>query len=187
MMKSIERWVSKITLVLGTVVLMLMVAQIVIDVVMRAVAGSGFPATSELVSKYYMVAVSFMPIAYAEVHRRHVEATVFTDLLSARKKQAVTLLGFIISVCVYGILTWGSLGEALEQTEKRAYVESGVDIFYTWPSYWILPVFLGLMWFVCVIRVVTLASHVFRGKLQDLDEGRGAIDVSSNQAKQEGA
>ena len=183
MIKSVEQWISKVTLLLGSVVLMLMMGQIVVDVFMRSVFSAGFPATAELVAKYYMVAVSFVPVAYAEVKRRHVEATIFTDLLAKRKKQLVVCAGFLLSIFVYSLLLWGTFFDALEQTEKGAYVESGIDIFYTWPSYWILPVSFGVMLLLCILRFLSLLSAILHGEYLDLDEdGNEAIAVNLDHA-----
>lgn len=166
-MKQLESWIGRLTIGMGAVILMLMVLQIVIDVAMRSLLGAGFPATSELVSKYYMVAVSFMPIAYAEVRRRHVEATIFTDRLPEKAKLVVTLMGFVLSLLVYAALCWGTLVEALAHTNKGSYVESGVDIFYTWPSYWILPFSFGLMAVVVAMRVIVSARELLTNHIED--------------------
>jgi len=182
MIKSIEQWITKVTLLLGSLVLMLMMGQIVVDVFMRSVLNAGFPATSELVAKYYMVAVSFLPVAYAEVKRRHVEATIFTDMLSKQKKQFVVWFGFLLSICVYSLLLWGTFFDALEQTEKRAYVESGIDIFYTWPSYWILPVSFGVMLLLCVLRFIQMSASILSGRVLDVDESTEVIPVNLDHA-----
>ena len=73
-MTLLHRFVGTATKLIGSVVLILMALQIVVDVFMRNLVGAGFPATTDLVSKYYMILVSFLPIAYAELQRRHVEA-----------------------------------------------------------------------------------------------------------------
>lgn len=174
-MKSIEQWITKVTLLLGSLVLVLMMGQIVVDVFMRSVFSAGFPATAELVAKYYMVAVSFLPVAYAEVQRRHVEATIFTDMLSKRKKQIVVWFGYLLSIVVYSLLVWGTYFDALEQTEKRSWVESGIDIFYTWPGYWILPVSFGAMLLLCGLRFFALSAAILSGN--DLDFDNSNTDV----------
>lgn len=177
-MKKVETWIGRITIGIGGLVLMLMVLQIIIDVAMRSLFGAGFPATSELVSKYYMVAVSFLPIAYAEVKRRHVEATIFTDILPARGKAVVHLLGFLLSVAVYSALCWGTALEALAHTQKGSYVESGVHMFYTWPSYWILPVSFALMVLISAMRVVETVAELATNHIVDHTDGQEAMSIT---------
>jgi TRAP-type C4-dicarboxylate transport system permease small subunit len=164
-MNTLEKLIARLTLGIGSVLLVLMVVQIVIDVLMRSTMGAGFPATSELVSKYYMVAVSFLPIAYAELRRRHIEASIFTDYLGPRGKLVVLLFGYVLSLLVYTALTWGTAVEALLNTEKGAYVETGTAIFYTWPSYWILPFSFALMSIVLLMRVISGFAELIQNRI----------------------
>lgn len=152
--------VSRSTTIIGGTILILMVLQIVVDVFMRNIMGAGFPATAEVVSKYYMVIVSFLPIAFTECRRRHVEASIFTDMAPTKAKPVFMLIGFVLSLGVYTLLTYGTIAEAMRQTSQGAYVEAGTMDFYTWPSYWILPISFGLMTIAMVIRVVS----VLRGR-----------------------
>ena len=132
-----------------------------IDVFMRNTVGAGFPATADLVSKYYMIAVSFLPVAYSELKRRQVEASIFTDRLPPRVQPAIFALGFLLSIAAYALLAWGTGSEALVQTQRRAYVEAGAILFYTWPGYWILPLSFGLMALVLMLRLYQVLTGGF--------------------------
>lgn len=176
-MELINRFIANATKWIGSAILLLMALQIVIDVFMRNVVGAGFPATSELVSKYYMLAVSFLPVAYSELKRRHVEASIFTNMLPKKLHPAVYFLGFAISLAAYGILAWGTAKEALVQTGRGAYVETGTLFFYTWPGYWILPVCFGLMALVVAYRLV----QVLRGTFEDVPTEAAAVADPLNQ------
>ena len=160
-MKAIETAISRASIVLGSLVLMAMMLQVVIDVISRKVLGAGFPATADLVSKYYMVAVSFLPLAMTEVHRRHIEATIFTQRLHGLPRKIVFLFGFAMALAVFCLLTKGSLDEALKQTARGAYVDAGTMRFPTWPSYWILPVSFALMALVLVLRIIEILTGHF--------------------------
>ncbi len=160
-MKLLHRFVGSATKVIGSAVLVLMALQIVIDVFMRNVVGAGFPATADLVSKYYMILVSFLPVAYAEVQRRHVEASVFTDMMPKPMHRWVYFMGFALSFVVYALLAWGTAREAIVQSSRGAYVEAGTIVFYTWPGYWILPVSFALMTLILGFRLIEVARGVF--------------------------
>ncbi|MXN64391.1 TRAP transporter small permease subunit [Stappia sp. GBMRC 2046] len=166
-MRSLETWISRISMVLASLVLLAMMLQVVVDVFMRSFLGAGFPATADLVGRYYMVAISFVPLAMTEIGRRHIEATIFTDGLRGTARQAVALAGFCIGLVVFGFLTWGSAVEALSQTGRGAYVEAGTMHFLTWPSYWILPVSFALMELVLAIRVIEVLTGRFELSLHD--------------------
>ncbi|MDF1802137.1 TRAP transporter small permease [Thalassovita sp.] len=176
-MKLLHSFVGTATKLIGSAVLVLMALQIVIDVFMRNVLGAGFPATADLVSKYYMILVSFLPIAYAELQRRHVEASVFTDMMPKPTHRWIYLFGFVLSFVVYAMLAWGTMKEALVQTGRGAYVEAGTIVFYTWPGYWILPVSFALMTIVLGVRLV----EVSRGAFADIPADQAQIAEPPNQ------
>lgn len=167
-MELLQRFIGSATKLIGSAVLVLMALQIVVDVFMRNVVGAGFPATADLVSKYYMIIVSFLPIAFAELQRRHVEASVFTDMMPKVTHRWIYLLGFALSFVVYALLTWGTAQEALVQTSRGAYVEAGTIIFRTWPGYWILPVSFGSMTIVLGFRLIEVARGQFADVPADL-------------------
>ena len=160
-MKTLETAIARASIWLGALVLMAMMLQVVVDVVARSLFGTAFPATPDIVAKYYMVAVSLMPLAMTELSRRLIEATIFTQKLRGGTRQAVVLLGFVVSAVVFAILTWGSTAEAIKQTARGAYVEAGTMRVPTWPSYWILPVAFGLMLLVLMLRIVEVVTGRF--------------------------
>lgn len=179
-MRNFETWIRRVTVVVGCFVLCLMMLQVVVDVFLRTFAGAGFPATPDLVSKYYMVAVSFLPLALTEVKRRHIEATIFTEKLTGRARDAVFLLGFAIGTAVFSVLFWGTAQEAISQTARGSYVEAGVVRFLTWPSYWILPVSFGLMTVMLALRVAQVLGGRFTDAPHDpLDELTSNSDEAS--------
>ncbi|WP_095587420.1 TRAP transporter small permease [Actibacterium ureilyticum] len=160
-MKTFENWIDRISIACVSVALLAMMLQIVIDVFMRSLLGSGFPSTADLVSRYYMVAISLLPLAVTEIHRRHIEATIFTDALRGGWRQAVAWLGIGIGLCVFGLMAYATFGEAMKQTTRGAYVEVGTTVFQTWPSYWIPALSFALMTVVLLLRVYQLATGRF--------------------------
>lgn len=161
-MSPIERIIELITTGVGLTVLGVMPVLIVIDVFTRNVFGSGFPATTEVVSRYLIIVISFLPIAYAEIQRRHIEASIFTDMLPQVTKPLIAFIGFVLSTIVYAALTWGTALEAMRKTERGAYIEAGVIEFSVWPGYWILPFCYGLMVIVLLLRLSQVLTGRFR-------------------------
>lgn len=170
MLKPIETAVARFSMVLGGLVLLAMMAQVVVDVFMRAFLGAGFPATSDLVGKYYMVAVSVLPLALTELKRRHIEATIFTQNLTGFGLKAVQLFGFLCFGTVLAVLLYGSATEALRQTTRGAYIQAGTLHFVTWPSYWILPFSFGLALLVILIRIIEVLTGNFQDGEHDVME-----------------
>lgn len=161
-MDATERAVAWISAIVGSAVLMAMMLQITVDVFMRNFVGAGFPATADIVSRYYMVAVSFLPLAMTQVADRHIEATIFTDKLRGGARRAVLLFGTAIGIAVFALVAWGTGAEAMRQTARAAYVEAGTIHVPTWPSYWIVPVSAALMLVVLALRLVRMLTGTFR-------------------------
>ncbi|MEZ5810554.1 MAG: TRAP transporter small permease [Rhizobiaceae bacterium] len=143
-----ERIVEKVTLTLGTAVLVAMAVLIAADVLLRQTMDAGIPTVPDFVSFYLMVAISFIPIAYTQVYRSHVETTVLFQVLPPALKKILLWLNAAIGIGMFSLLTYLSLVEALNQTEKRSFIESGKVLFQIWPSYWLLPISFGAMLFV---------------------------------------
>lgn len=157
-MRFLETWIHRISLVGISVILLAMMVQVVIDVAMRSFLGAGFPATADLVGRYYMVGISLLPLAMTEIGRRHIEATIFTDRLQGLARSLVAGLGILVGLAVFALLSWGTLQEALRQTARGAYVEAGAVHFLTWPSYWIPVVAFMLMTVILVLRLIELLT-----------------------------
>lgn len=172
-MRLVEKLLSNLTIGVGTIVLTLMMIQISVDVITRNLFGAGFPGTTELVGRYYMVAVSFVPLAFTELRRRHIETTVLTDLLPKSLMPPLLGAGFVLSAVVYGAMATASFTEAARQTSNGSFVEAGLIRFLTWPSYWILPISFGLMTLICLGRIL----QVSMGRL-DFIENSSADELS---------
>jgi len=160
-MKILENWIAQGSVVFASVILLTMMLQIVADVVMRNTVGAGFPATADLVSRYYMVAISLLPLALTEIHRRHIEATIFTQGFRGKAKRAISWLGIGFALAVFVMMAYVSFSEAIKQTGRGSYVEVGTTVFQTWPSYWIPPVSFALMALVMLLRFFQLATGRF--------------------------
>jgi TRAP-type C4-dicarboxylate transport system permease small subunit len=179
-METVEKWISRISMTLAALIVLAMMMQVVIDVFMRSFLGAGFPATADLVGRYYMVSVSFLPLAMTEIARRHIEATIFTDGLKGAARHAIHVLGFAVALIVFGILSYGATAEALNQTARRAYVDAGTLHFPTWPSYWIPPLSFTLMEIALLLGLVALLTGRFKEGAHDpLEE----IDSHIGEAK----
>lgn len=124
---------------LGAIGILLMMLHITIDVLARMFLGSPLIGTNEVVSRYYMVAVAFLPLAWVE-HRKGMIAVELFDSLLGRKALLVgDLLVAAVSAGVLVLLGWTSLGEAVEAFEKSAFVMAVGTRIPVWPTYFMIP------------------------------------------------
>lgn len=102
---------------------------------------------AEAVAEMLLVAVVFLPLAWTQAQRQHVEVTLFTDFARAEMRRRFIWFG-----CLVGFLAFSMLTYAMLQGAMRAYVTGdsylGVNEIVTWPAR--------------AIAVVGLAAFVIR-------------------------
>lgn len=129
---------------LGAVAILLMMVHIVADGLLRTFFSSGVPATMEFASFYYMVAVTFLPLAYIQIARGHVIVELFTGGLPRRTNYAIDgFIGLILTAGA-GYFTYAATWKALAMTRVGEFA-IGTIVLPTWPTRWFLVAGLGLL------------------------------------------
>tara|TARA_R110002020_G_scaffold184947_2_gene382361 strand:- start:73514 stop:74080 length:567 start_codon:yes stop_codon:yes gene_type:complete len=156
------------TQVIAAILVLAMMLHVVLDVILKYAISSGFPATVEIVSNYYLVGLAFLPLALAEKQNSHISVEVVTSILPMPVQRALLVLAWILSIITYAVLAQQTFLDALEKQRIGAFIFSqGVRLF-TWPCYFMLPIGFGLMVLALLYRIVALV-------LPDND-GLGAAD-----------
>ena len=92
------------------------------------------------VSFYYMVAVTFFPLAYVCHNEGHISVELFTKGLSRRKSHSLEAIllfvSFVFSIW-FATETWS---RALESYAEGEMWETSDDMISIWPSRFILPI-----------------------------------------------
>lgn len=164
-LSKLSLWISNGVGLLGVLGILVMMLHIVADVVARLLLGSPLVGTNEIVSRYYMVAVAFLPIAWVE-HRRAMITVELVDGMMGRKARfASDILVAITSLLALVLVVWTSLGEALDAFGKGAFVMAIGTRIPVWPTYFILPLGCGLAALLVLARTVEM---ILTGKTADL-------------------
>ena len=133
---------------------------ITVDVGMKALFNAPFSNTIELVSYYYMVPLTFLPIVMLEVRREHIDTDIFFRFFPRPLKRLARLISGAITVGIYGLLAWYTFEQALKSTATGE-LAMGVNLLPIWPVRWILPVVFSLA--TLIATVMTLHYLVERG------------------------
>src|SRR5690606_19973631 len=112
--KFLERLILFTTVIAGAAIALMML-QVSLDVLLRFTVGKGLPGTLTIVSDYYMVIAAFVPLAYAELRKAHIQMELVTDLLPPRLSHRLQGWMLLPTALVVGLLTWRGLEEALKQ------------------------------------------------------------------------
>ena len=135
---------------LGIVIMML---HIVLDVAGREIVGVPLDGTTEIVSFYNMVVVTFLPLAYVSHHEGHITVELFTRGLGKRRLaalEAVVGIFCLAFVIVFVTETWIAAEESRDTGEMW---ETSDDLITIWPSRYVLPLGAGLMAIYMVVRI----------------------------------
>jgi len=133
---------------------LLMMLHITADVTGRVVFDRPLDGTIEIVSGYYMVAVSFLPLAYISRHEGQIFVELFTRNLAERQLLRLEIVVKAVTVAYLSVFAWKTGEEAVFQTVSREMWETANGFVDIWPSRWALPLGCGLMAMYLALRMV---------------------------------
>lgn len=129
----------------GVTAVALMMFHITADVLSKLLLSWPLPGTIAIVSHYYMVALVFVPLAFAERRNAHISVEVLVEHMPVVTQRRLNGLATVFSAAVFGILAWRGLLEADRKYHVGSFImEQGTRI-DTWPAYYLLPLGTGLM------------------------------------------
>lgn len=100
------RWVDVPLLRIGSVGLLLMMAATVVSALGAAVFSRPVPDIVTI-DEVLMAFVVFLPLAFVQLHRDHIEVGIATDWLPPRPLAMVRTFGLVVAIGVFGLLFWG--------------------------------------------------------------------------------
>lgn len=139
--------------VVGAIAMVLMMVHIVTDGVMRTFFSKSAPGTMEFASFYYMVAVTFLPLAYIHATRGHVIIELFTGGLPRKVVYGIdSAVGFLLSVGA-AIFAYAATWKALAMTRAGEYA-IGMIIVPTWQTRWLVVAGVGMLAVVALLEAI---------------------------------
>ncbi|MCY6382200.1 TRAP transporter small permease [Hoeflea prorocentri] len=135
---------------------------ITVDVGMRALFNAPFSVTTELVSYYYMVPLTFLPIMMLEMRGEHIDTTLFYQMFPKSLKKLARVVSGVITIGIYGLLTRFTFAQALTSTASGE-VAMGVNLLPIWPVRWVLPVVFALS----TVAAFLMTVHYLSGNAND--------------------
>lgn len=141
--KTIAR-ASRLLSYVAALCLFLMMAQIVLDVVLKYVFSAPIEGNLEVVSFYYMVAVVFLPLAMVELRHEHINVDLFVQMAPKGAQRYVYSFSSTLTATFFAILTYQTFIDAMKSTAAGE-VMMGTNLVSIWPSRWALPLGFGLI------------------------------------------
>jgi TRAP-type C4-dicarboxylate transport system permease small subunit len=129
----------------------LMCLHIVVEIVANSVFRMPIEGTTEIVARWYMVALVFLPLAIIQRRNGHIKAGVFTDLLSPRALMLLEACIAILMAAFSFLFAWYSGIDAVEATKQRESFELMRGTMTVWPTRWFVPIGFATMGFVALL------------------------------------
>ncbi|MGE0629285.1 MAG: TRAP transporter small permease subunit [Hyphomicrobiaceae bacterium] len=138
---TLSCWAMWLSMFIGA----LMMVHIAADVTARHFFGGSLFGTIEIVSGYYMVAVTFLPLAWLVGREGHIIVELFTRNLKGRSLLRLETIVLVFSIAYVSVLAWQSTINAFEQTARKEQWETALGFVAMWPSRWMLVVGFGCL------------------------------------------
>jgi len=152
-----ERLVEKLGAVASVIACILcatMALHIAVEAAARTLLDMPLPGTVAIVSHYYMIAVTFLPLALVERRDANVSVEIVVQHFPEAVQRTIQALGWLLTACAFGLLTWVSWIEAIRRQSIGTYVmESGREIIL-WPTYFMPALGFGLATLVLIGKIL---------------------------------
>lgn len=143
---------------LGALAVALMMVHIAADVAAKALFSTPLPGTIAIVSQYYMVAIVFIPLAFAERRSLHISVEVVAERLPDRVQDMLAVASALLSALVYAALALRGWEEASRAAATGLFIiEQDVRV-DTWPARWLMPAGAAMMLAALVFKLARRAA-----------------------------
>lgn len=153
---------SHVLLLLSGIALVAMMLQVTGDVVAKYLFHNPIKSTLDVVTYYYMVALTFLPLAAVERGGGHIAVELLTQVFSPRARVRVAILSALVSCAFFGVLGVITLGTAIEKFHIGEYVMGTLQL-QVWPSRFFVPIGFCLIALVCFAKAVKDAFGLIGG------------------------
>ncbi|MCA2012149.1 TRAP transporter small permease [Cereibacter sphaeroides] len=153
---------SRLSTALGVVSVSVMALHISAEVLSRLFLGQSLFGTIEIISYYYMVAASFLPLASAQLQGQMIATDAFSKIVPAVLRPVTDFLGRLVSLATCGMLIWAAWVQALSKTAVNEAISGLGAPVLIWPSRWMLVIGLGALFLAQLVQLP-------RGARSDLD------------------
>lgn len=109
------------------------------DVLSRNLLDRPIPATNEIASRYYMVTIAFLPLAWVERKGAMVRVELLDTMMPAWVLRLTEVAVVVLCIAVYAMLAKVTWDTALKNYNIGSFVDVLGHKIAVWPSYFLLP------------------------------------------------
>lgn len=165
-MERLVRYLSQLLMYFGMAIILLMALHVAASVAMRWMMGRDIPLTLEMTTYYYMVALTFLPLALIDLTHRHIRAEFLYAMMPAAVRYLLALAIRLAMVGYLGFLTWRSFLNAESRSRVNEQIVTMLGNMPIWPARWLVP--FGLA--VATLAALVLAYRALMGRDDELPD-----------------
>jgi len=155
-MEPVSRWCA----IAGGISLLVMMAVVVSDVILRATLRTTFQASIELV-EVLLVIVVFSGMAYCAVKKAHIRVDVLIDRFSSTARLAITACTDLMSVVVIFIISWRSA--VMASVQYTQHFDTGLLGIPKWPFAAATCLFMGIFALTMLVNFIESLGDLAAG------------------------
>ena len=142
----------------GGAAVVLMMLHVTLDVVLLNLFRVSMNTTPEIVARYYMVAVAFLPLGWLTLRNQMISVELLDFVLPKRVRGYLDVLIALTGTLIYGMLTYATWFKALREMRSGSFVELVRFQMPIWHSHFLVPIGFGLATLACALMTIVLLS-----------------------------
>lgn len=133
-------WIARIMGYIGAFAVVAMMLHITLDVLLRNLFNISMNTVPEIVARYYMTALAFLPLGWLELKRQMISVELIEFVLTERVRRYSDAAVMVIAAVIYGFLAWTNWDKAISETRVGTLVEIATYKMPVWHSFYFAPV-----------------------------------------------
>jgi len=139
-----------------------MILQVFLDVGLRTFYNNPLPATLEIVSYWWMVALSFLGLAYAKVRHEHISVNLLSESVPPKVKTFNDVFIEVVVLVVVALIAYFSFIASLDALETGESA-SGLFSIPVWPARFFIPIGTALYFAASLVSLIKGIALTVRG------------------------
>ncbi len=144
-------WTARIMGYIGAFAVVAMMLHITLDVILRNLFNISMNTVPEIVARYYMTALAFLPLGWLELKRQMISVELIDFVLTDHLRRISDASVMAIAAVIYGFLAWTNWDKAISETRVGTLVEIATYKMPVWHSFYFAPIGFTLAAFVSVL------------------------------------
>ena len=159
----LAKWMGYI----GAIAVVAMMAHICVDVALRNTIRLSLDTVPEIVARYYMTALAFLPLAWLEIRRDMISVELQDFALSPASRRVPDAAVMACAAVIYGLLAWTNWDKALSEARVGTLVEIATYKMPVWHSFFFAPIGFSLA---AIISAILAIGRIYPPLATPLEE-----------------